>query len=351
MLLVAGSGSAFASRWKPTAASAWADGAQVPCRWSFKLDFGNRIICGDDPVNRHDPLGLDGLSDSQMARGQQALRDVFEYQNGQPRLLDRFATRDEFQREARRVFENAAVVFPEVRGQLTDALAAVDSYVDKLAPAWAAQRCASEAQTAAEACAMNARNAAYNQYTGSFTNLVGYGARLGVADVASAFTNVAGFDVTMGLEYDGKKFGPSWGTEEISGWQQAMAIGMFFIPESKAALPELRISASKYPKLAENIFHAQKAGHPSVLTHGGEAVSAANRRAALHQPYRDFVPNVGGGLTRDEYPFASAREGGAGAWVGHIPASQNSGGGQLLSNFIQANKITPGSKYRVVIVP
>ena len=31
---------------------------------------------------------------------------------------------------------------------------------------------------------------------------------------------------------------------------------------TKTALPELRISASKYPELAKNILNAQKAGHP-----------------------------------------------------------------------------------------
>jgi hypothetical protein len=115
----------------------------------------------------------------------------------------------------------------------------------------------------------------------------------------------------------------------------------------KGGLPELRISAGKYPELAENILHAQRAGHPEVLTHGGEAVIDANRNAALHQPYRDFVPNIGNGLTRDEYPFASSMEGGAGAWVGHIPKDQQNAQGGL----IRAMNLKPGDQYRVVIVP
>jgi RHS repeat-associated protein len=122
-------------------------------------------------------------------------------------------------------------------------------------------------------------------------------------------------------------------------------------PPPKSGLPELRISASKYPQLAENIRHAQNAGHPDVLTHGGKAVIDANRNAALHQPYRDFVLNIGGGLTRDEYPFASSLEGGAGSWVGHIPESQQNAQGALIRNFINANNIVPSTQYRVVIVP
>jgi RHS repeat-associated protein len=114
-----------------------------------------------------------------------------------------------------------------------------------------------------------------------------------------------------------------------------------------APLPELRISASKYPELAENILNAQRAGHPDVLTHGGEAVIDANRNAALHQPYRDFVPNLGPHLSRDEYPFASSLEGGAGSWVGHVPVQQQQAQGGL----IRAMNLKPGDRYRVVIVP
>lgn len=108
-------------------------------------------------------------------------------------------------------------------------------------------------------------------------------------------------------------------------------------------LPQLEISASKYRDLTENILHAQKAGHPQVLTAGGDI--AANRAAAL-----EGVPKISG-LTRDEYPFASSMEGGKGAWVGHIPGSQQNAQGALIKNLTKANKITPGMKYKVVVVP
>jgi len=56
-------------------------------------------------------------------------------------------------------------------------------------------------------------------------------------------------------------------------------------------------------------------------------------------------------LSRDEYPFASSLQGGAGSWVGHIPVPQQNAQGALIKNFINANNITPGSQYRVVIAP
>jgi hypothetical protein len=112
---------------------------------------------------------------------------------------------------------------------------------------------------------------------------------------------------------------------------------------AESALPELRISASTYPELAENILNAQKAGHPSVLTYGGNI--AANRAAAL-----EGVPNIRG-LTRDEYPFASSMQGGGGSWVGHVPLSQQNAQGALLKNFFKQNNIMPGDQYRVIVGP
>ena len=103
----------------------------------------------------------------------------------------------------------------------------------------------------------------------------------------------------------------------------------------------LVISASRNPALAENIRHAQMAGHPDVLTYGGNI--AANRDAAL-----EIVPRLPG-FTRDEYPFASTLEGGGGSWVGHIPSSQNSSQGGILKNFYQQNNIQPGMRFRVII--
>jgi RHS repeat-associated protein len=123
----------------------------------------------------------------------------------------------------------------------------------------------------------------------------------------------------------------------------AKAAGVKNLVGAAEELPQLEVSASKYPDLAQNIYHAQQAGHPQVLTAGGDI--AANRAAAL-----DGVPKIPG-LSRDEYPFASSKEGGEGAWVGHIPPSQQNSQGGLIKNFNNANNITPGMQYKVAIVP
>ncbi len=111
-------------------------------------------------------------------------------------------------------------------------------------------------------------------------------------------------------------------------------------PNGKVRLPVFKVSARKNPQLAENISHAQNAGHPKVLTHGGDA--PANRAAAVGE-----VPRI---QSRDEYPFASSKEGGAGSWVGHIPGRQNSSQGGLLMNFLKKNGIKEGDQYRVEVV-
>ena len=119
------------------------------------------------------------------------------------------------------------------------------------------------------------------------------------------------------------------------------AMGEFsdFCRSSLAAktIPELEISASKYPELAENILNAQKAGHPDILTHGGDI--AANRAAAL-----EGVPNIKP-FSRDEYPFASSMEGGGGSWVGHVPVSQQNAQGALMKNFFKQYNIQPANEW------
>jgi len=128
---------------------------------------------------------------------------------------------------------------------------------------------------------------------------------------------------------------------DLAGTRTSFAVFTNFL--AAEGLPQLEISASKYPDLAENILNAQQTGNPSLPTAGGDI--AANRAAAL-----EGVPNIPG-LSRDEYPFASSMEGGQGAWVGHIPVSQQNAQGALIKNFINANNITPGMQYKVVIVP
>lgn len=46
---------------------------------------------------------------------------------------------------------------------------------------------------------------------------------------------------------------------------------------------------------------------------------------------------------------ASSMEGGAGAWVGHIPLTQQHAQGGLIASFLARYRIQPGMQYRIVV--
>lgn len=108
-----------------------------------------------------------------------------------------------------------------------------------------------------------------------------------------------------------------------------------------SAYPVLSFDHEKYRELADNIWNAQMAGHPRVLTYCGPLLKKDNRKEAMHYQVdssRYRIPLI---LSRDEYPFACTLEGGRNAWVGHIPPMQNSAQGGLIANFIRENGIVP----------
>ncbi len=116
--------------------------------------------------------------------------------------------------------------------------------------------------------------------------------------------------------------------------------------------PELIIDWRVYPQLADNIWHAQMAGHPKVLTYNGS--DRALRKAAMHYEHQSSTYEIPLILSRDEYPFACTKEGGGGAWVGHIPRKQNSAQGGLISRFRERHNIVAGrgeqSKFIVKVI-
>ena len=113
------------------------------------------------------------------------------------------------------------------------------------------------------------------------------------------------------------------------------------VPTVPQNVPVLTFDYRTHPELADNIWHAQMAGHPQVLT-AGNALNDINRRAAL-----SGIPRI---LSRDEYPFAFTREGGGASWIGHIPLSQQWAQGGIISIFIRRHSIRAGDRFRVVVV-
>jgi hypothetical protein len=107
--------------------------------------------------------------------------------------------------------------------------------------------------------------------------------------------------------------------------------------------PVLIIDALKYPELADNVWHAQMAGHPRLLTYSGPTLGKENRREAMHFDLDGIRQEIMHLLSRDEYPFACTREGGRASWVGHIPPKQNSAQGGLIAGFIRSQGLLPSA--------
>jgi hypothetical protein len=119
--------------------------------------------------------------------------------------------------------------------------------------------------------------------------------------------------------------------------------------------PVLLVDWRIYPDLADNIWHAQMAGWPKLLTYCGPdlTLKKANRKSAMRYEYdgQSFhIPRI---LSRDEYPFACTFEGGD-SWVGHIPPEQNSAQGGLIAAFLRRHGIVGGrgeeSRFLVEVV-
>lgn len=103
-------------------------------------------------------------------------------------------------------------------------------------------------------------------------------------------------------------------------------------------------------------------GYPVLLTYGkypgwGKLLSNMNRTPA-QQAFRDdygdgpwLVPDGYVGDTLEEYPFASTREGGLGAYVWparRIPYQRDQG--IQLSRFLRANHMKTGGHFVVLVV-
>jgi hypothetical protein len=119
--------------------------------------------------------------------------------------------------------------------------------------------------------------------------------------------------------------------------------------------PELIIDWNTHPQLADNIWQAQSAGWPKILTYNGPDpfIRRQTRRAAMHYDVAGIEYEIPHILSRDEYPFACTVEGGS-SWVGHIPGRENSAQGGMIAAFLRRNHIVAGrgaqSRFVVTVI-
>jgi hypothetical protein len=116
---------------------------------------------------------------------------------------------------------------------------------------------------------------------------------------------------------------------------------------SQQACDELKFvifDAARMPFITRNISTAWKAGKPGVLTKDS-AQEPSNRKLVCK---KSFPRSYGGEC--DEYPFASTREGGAGAQEHEVPPRENACQGGTLRGRYLAHGIKDGDSYLVVII-
>ncbi len=101
-------------------------------------------------------------------------------------------------------------------------------------------------------------------------------------------------------------------------------------------LPVLIVDCKVMPKIAEGIWHAQKAGWESILTY--DYVLNTQERNKQRRKKRSYIGKDGFqrcGLTADEYPFACTKENTGSTFLSHASQEeQSSQGGQLNAFFL-----------------
>ncbi|HEY0711510.1 MAG TPA: PAAR-like domain-containing protein [Polyangia bacterium] len=125
----------------------------------------------------------------------------------------------------------------------------------------------------------------------------------------------------------------------------ATMVGAMHAPN--VVLPVLVFSAAEFPEKTANMKKFLKKKNSMTLTRQtNRRKIRANRRAAC-----GHVTPGGAGTSIDEFPFASSKEGGAGAAATPIDENEQNKQGGKLSGFYKKNKINNNSKYKVMIGP
>jgi hypothetical protein len=160
-------------------------------------------------------------------------------------------------------------------------------------------------------------------------NSVVNGWRMGGFDCAAYYATYAGVGAAVGRYLPGK------GRDGASG--NAPSINS---PATNA--PTVVFNRSRAPGLAGVFDTAVAGGAPTTLDRVSAADRDINRRAALKGQ-----GSAGNGMSWDEYPFASSKQGGAGATVKSVPNSEQHYQGATLKNFYTKNGVGIGDPYNV----
>lgn len=105
---------------------------------------------------------------------------------------------------------------------------------------------------------------------------------------------------------------------------------------NKGQLPVMVYDWKVMPETCENIWHAQMAGWPRILTYDYVSDAAFKRRLMSYKRYHSLT---GAGVIsvtgrwRDEYPFASTVENAGSVFVGHAKITEQIDQGVMMKRF------------------
>jgi len=108
--------------------------------------------------------------------------------------------------------------------------------------------------------------------------------------------------------------------------------------ETTKRIAVIRIAESRYPKTADHIDDAARAGQPRRLTLERDGADERREEATAGTQSKP-------GYDKDEYPPALSRQGGKGADVRLVPSSDNRGAGASMGN--QLRRYCDGQRFRL----
>ncbi|MFH7004227.1 NucA/NucB deoxyribonuclease domain-containing protein [Flavobacterium bizetiae] len=109
------------------------------------------------------------------------------------------------------------------------------------------------------------------------------------------------------------------------------------------------MNEDKTPSIYQHTLNSFRNGKPQVLTYDSNKENQAERRK---QSLKNYPSRASEGLQADEYPYASTKEGGEGADVAYVPASENRSQGGSLGGFGGLYRtLKNGDQFLVLPVP
>jgi len=154
--------------------------------------------------------------------------------------------------------------------------------------------------------------------------------QLGLLEIAVGALFTAGGSLLLG----GTAVTTGAGTAAVGRAASKFTRDIGSVGDFVSSKPIMRYHERRMPELTTNVRHAQAAGHPQSMTYNGGRAAADANRAVATAPANGLRPRPAG-KTVDEYPPATAREGGAGAWIGLVNSREQSIQGNIHKNFFR----------------